>query len=312
MFLEDLIITDTNKENVFEMQEDYPCCCRDMIVKKGNSRIVPWHWHEELEFLYVLEGMMDYWTAGNCVHLEKFDGLFINTNVMHQVIFPREAEYIRSHVFMIRPRFLAEEGSLLNKKYVRTVLYDHKLQAAVFRQESVMQKKVLEDMQKMSKIYEEKTFGYEMAFRNRTADMWIDFLHMLGVEPETARLRTSEKEERLKEMLAFIHQEYGNEISLSDIADAAKVSKREALRCFQEEIRISPGAYLKEYRLQMACTMLKNTSATITNISQNCGFHSASYFGKVFRNQMGCTPYEFKNRVGTGKNTEIRGKYNEL
>lgn len=298
MFLEDLIITDTSRENVFEMQEDYPCCCRDMIIEKGNSRIVPWHWHEELEFLYVREGEIDYWTAGNCVHLKKSDGLFINTNVMHQVVFPKEIKYIRSHVFMIRPEFLSEEGSLLDKKYVRSVLYDHKFQAAVFRQESTMQKKVLEDMQEMSRIYEEKKFGYEMTFRNRTADMWIDFLRMLGVEPETARLCTSEKEERLKEMLAFIHNEYRNEISLNDIAGAAKVSKREALRCFQEEIHISPGSYLKEYRLQMACTMLRNTSETITTISQNCGFHSASYFGKVFRSQMGCTPYEFRNRIG--------------
>lgn len=73
------------------------------------------------------------------------------------------------------------------------------------------------------------------------------------VMPESAKLRTSEKEERLK-----------------------------------------------EYRLQMACTMLKNTSETITRVSQNCGFHSASYFGKVFRSQMGCMPYEFKNKIGTG------------
>ena len=163
-----------------------------------------------------------------------------------------------------------------------------------------MQRKVLEDMQEMDRIQDKKAFGYEMAFRNKMAEMWIDFIYMLGVEPESAKLRTSEKEERLKKMLAFIHQEYGNEISLSDIADAAKVSKREALRCFQEEIHISPGAYLKEYRLQMACTMLRNTSETITTVSQNCGFHSASYFGKVFRSQMGCTPYEFKNKIADG------------
>lgn len=175
-------------------------------------------------------------------------------------------------------------------------MYDHKFQAAVLRRESEMQRKVLEDMQEMNRIQDAKAFGYEMAFRNKMAEMWIDFIHMLGVEPESAKLRTSEKEERLKEMLAFIHQEYGNEISLSDIAGAAKVSKREALRCFQEEIHISPGAYLKEYRLQMACAMLRNTSETITIVSQNCGFHSASYFGKVFRSQMGCTPYEFRNR----------------
>ena len=76
----------------------------------------------------------------------------------------------------------------------------------------------------MNRIQDAKAFGYEMAFRNKMAEMWIDFTHMLGVEPESAKLRTSEKEERLKEMLAFIHQEYGNEISLSDIAGEQKRS----------------------------------------------------------------------------------------
>ena len=55
----------------------------------------------------------------------------------------------------------------------------------------------------------------------------------------------------------------------------------------------------------MACTMLRNTSETITIVSQNCGFHSASYFGKVLRSQMGCTPYEFKNKIGGGKYNEL-------
>ena len=80
-------------------------------------------------------------------------------------------------------------------------------------------------MLEMDRIQDKKAFGYEMAFRNKIAEMWIDFIHMLGVEPETAKFRTSEKEERLKEMLAFIHKEYRNEISLSDIADAAKVTE---------------------------------------------------------------------------------------
>ena len=198
MLLEDLIITDTSKENVFELQENYPCCSRDMVITAGNSRVVPWHWHEELEILYVREGEIDYWTAGNCIHLRKSDGIFINTNVMHQVVFPQEMEDARSQIFMFRPEFLAEEGSLLHKKYICPVLYDHKFQAAVLRRESEMQRKVLEDMQEMNRIQDAKAFGYEMAFRNKMAEMWIDFIHMLGVEPESAKLRTSEKEERLK------------------------------------------------------------------------------------------------------------------
>ena len=294
MVPEDLIVTDTNKEDIFELKADYPCCVRDVTVQYGKRQVITWHWHEELEFVYVVEGELEYWTAGNHVCLKETEGIFINTNVMHQVTAVQNSAPIRYRVFMFRPEFLAETGSFLDRKYIKPVLYDHKFQAAVLHRESETQRKILEDIQEMNQIYNKKEFGYEMIFRNKTAKMWMDFIHMLGAEPETVKLRTSEKEERLKEMLTFIHQEYGSEISLNDIADAAKVSKREALRCFREEIHMSPFAYLKEYRLQMACTMLQNTEDTITNISQNCGFHTASYFGKVFRKQMGCTPYEFR------------------
>lgn len=38
--LEDLIITDTSKENVFELQENYPCCSRDMVITAGAGSII--------------------------------------------------------------------------------------------------------------------------------------------------------------------------------------------------------------------------------------------------------------------------------
>lgn len=180
----------------------------------------------------MLEGELEYWTAGKQICLKRIEEIFVNANVMHQVTVQKGTGYVRYQVFMLRPEFLAEEGSFLDKKYIRSVLQDYKFQAAVLYQESEMQRKVLEDMQEMDRIQDKKAFGYEMAFRNKMAEMWIDFIHMLGVEAESAKLRTSEKEERLKEMLTFIHQEYGNENSLSDIAAVAKVSKREALRCF--------------------------------------------------------------------------------
>ena len=69
---------------------------------------------------------------------------------------------------------------------------------------------------------------------------------------------------------------------------------------------ISKTAYIRKRRTSQRIPpadgmhYAENASETITTVSQNCGFHSASYFGKVFRSQMGCTPYEFKYKIGTG------------
>ena len=37
MFPEDLIVTDTNKEDMFDLKSDYPCCIRE-VTESGKNR----------------------------------------------------------------------------------------------------------------------------------------------------------------------------------------------------------------------------------------------------------------------------------
>ena len=41
------------------------------------------HWHEDLQFVYVLDGTVTVKTLTNSVTLEKGEGIFINKNVVH-------------------------------------------------------------------------------------------------------------------------------------------------------------------------------------------------------------------------------------
>ena len=60
---------------------------------------------------------------------------------------------------------------------------------------------------------------------------------------------------------------------------------------------MTPMQYIQNYRLQMACQMLGETRASVTEISHACGLGSSSYFGKVFREYMKCTPVEYRKRL---------------
>ena len=294
MVPEEIILTSGNKEEIFDICAEYPFCVRKVTTSWGKHLVVAWHWHEEFEFLYVTAGELKYWVAGKCILLKKGDGIFINSNVMHQVTVPEGIMEAKESVFMFRGNFLAEKDSLLEKKYVRPILYQNRLQAVVLRYENTVHREILDNLRHIEEAEKEKNAGYEMLLRNRFGDVWMQFLHVFGVEADCIRGKSYEKEERLKKMLTYIHQEYGNDLSLDDIARAAGISKRECLRCFQEEIHITPFNYLKEYRLEMACILLKNTGDTITTIAQKCGFRSLGYFGKVFRKTTGLTPNEFR------------------
>ena len=47
-----------------------------------TSAQIPWHWHEEVEFIYVREGSMRVRTPGRVLVFEQGEGFFTNTNVL--------------------------------------------------------------------------------------------------------------------------------------------------------------------------------------------------------------------------------------
>ena len=72
------------------------------------------------------------------------------------------------------------------------------------------------------------------------------------------------------------------------------VPERINTKLFQKYLKISPSQYLQQYRLSKACTLLRKTSLSITDISYTVGFQHAPYFTKLFTQYIGETPSEYR------------------
>lgn len=95
-------------------------------------------------------------------------------------------------------------------------------------------------------------------------------------------------------MLEYIHANYGQEVTVDQIASAAAVSERECMRCFKNTIGTTPMQYLKQYRVQTAMRLLSTTDNLVGDIGCACGFADMSYFSKTFRELQGCTPSAYR------------------
>ena len=62
----------------------------------------------------------------------------------------------------------------------------------------------------------------------------------------------------------------------------------------------------REERLQAACQMLARSEMSLTEIGRASGLGSSSYFGKLFREAMGCTPSERSEERRVGKECRSR------
>lgn len=88
--------------------------------------------------------------------------------------------------------------------------------------------------------------------------------------------------DKIKLMLIYIHEHYPENLSVKELAAAAYTSERECYRIFREHLHTTPIAYLTAYRIQIACQMLAESKASITEVGTACGMGNSSYFGKVF------------------------------
>ncbi|WP_445928165.1 helix-turn-helix transcriptional regulator [Levilactobacillus sp. HBUAS70063] len=81
------------------------------------------------------------------------------------------------------------------------------------------------------------------------------------------------------------------------MASNAQISRTACFRIFQSVFDKTPNEFLNDYRMSMALSFLKDTSQPLTEISLNCGFQSASYFGKKFKSSFGMTPKQYRAKI---------------
>lgn len=85
---------------------------------------IDWHWHHDLEFIYVTHGTAICFADGQSIQLPQDFGMFINSGVLHRY---EAASSVLLPNIVFSPTLLAEENSLLYEKYIAPILSSHTL-----------------------------------------------------------------------------------------------------------------------------------------------------------------------------------------
>lgn len=128
-----------------------------------------------------------------------------------------------------------------------------------------------------------------------TALQILDYIrfHVIAREEEAI----SSGESCFRQALRYIHQNYGEPVTVSEIARAVHVDRTYIFKLFQKYAGISPSQYLQNYRLDKACLLLQRNSLSITEVAYTVGFQQASHFTNVFTRSKGMTPSEYRKSV---------------
>lgn len=284
-------------------------------IARHPGGYVPWHWHPDVEVIWAMQGGIRLGTSSHSFSVHTGEGVFINSNVLHyKEPLPGPDAILLTHVFDVQ---LLSGGhkSIFEQKYITPIVECKELEAMAFHPSVPNQRKILELIHRAYDVADEGGYGYEFEVRNSLSTMW--WLLCKEAEPvlRSKKVVVNQNEERIKKMLLFIRENYQERISLEQIASAASISTRECLRCFGQNLNMTPFTYLLEYRIRRAAGELRESNKPITDIAYDCGFSGTSYFSKTFRKIMECTPSKYRSlyrnsKTGDGEESGAKEKEN--
>ena len=267
----------------------------NIYQKKGRNFYNQWHFHPEVELIYIHKGKGTRF-IGNDVHRFEQGELFLFGSNL-------------AHMWRCDPEYFTE-GSRL-KAEVTVVYFHHDFLGDKFF--------TIPELKSIDLLLEKAKQGIKITGSTKTQIR--ELIKKLGEAKDLERIiilltilekiaATKEKQyinsihhqvkidklelERLNKIFQYTANNFQQKISLAAIASVANLSAKAFCRYFKSKTRKTYYTFLLEVRVAHACNLLLEKDMTIYEVCYDSGFNNLSNFNRYFKKIMNKTPFEFK------------------
>jgi len=117
----------------------------------------------------------------------------------------------------------------------------------------------------------------------------------LIAESAHRKVRPSGNPPWLQRALEYLRANFKDSPTLHQVADAAGVHPVHLAREFRRRQGVTVGGFIRKLRVDLTCQELIRSSQPIVDIAVAAGFSDHSHMTRVFREETGLTPTEFRN-----------------
>lgn len=229
---------------------------------------------------YVLGGKGIFLVGGNTYRLEKNNGFLIcpDTPVFYQA--DGEDPWSYSWVGfqgLKAEKYLAQAGLGKHNPIFR---YDRD----EFLKECLNKMISSRSMQKGREIY---MLGLLYEFLSQLVE--------LAGNSENGVRMENRKEDYVKKAVEYIRTNYWRKLSIAEAAKHVGLDRSYLYLLFNEYLRTSPHDFLTHYRIDRACSFMKNSNLSIGDISRSVGYEDPLLFSKVFKKVKGISPRDYRS-----------------
>ncbi|MCW3790259.1 AraC family transcriptional regulator [Paenibacillus sp. LS1] len=290
--MKDFIVDKNFKELTHHRTTVISMACYRTTINHNINGYIPMHWHEEFQFVLIIKGQAIFQIQEEQVIMDEGEALFINSGCLHLAKDLNNSGCIYT-CLNVSPSFILSQE--LFRTYVYPYIEATNLSYILLTTKEQWATNIIDAILEIDRLIQQSPAIYEIDISIKLAQIWRNLI-VNGFQLE---YKESEmlKNQRMKEMLNWIHLHYTERIVLEDIARAGHLSRSECCRYFKRFVKETPLNYVMEYRIQKSLLLLQQPQYNVTDVAYQVGFNSTSYFINQFKKSMNITPLAYKKKM---------------
>lgn len=253
------------------------------------------HSHPAIEIVQVKSGTLTCQTSDTELLIYPNQILLINSNQGHRLLSDNaNITYFQFDTSGYRDELTCDSFDVLHKLISRSKEQSYKIFTGNDELSNILQKieNKYYDTQEHSRRYL-KAYIYELiAFM---------YTHSFLTSPDLSSYHLK----KIEPIVRYIDEHINSLITLDDICRELRYSKHTICHTFKQVTGVTVFDYINYLRIHCAIEKLKQNNSTIIEIASECGFASATYFNRVFKNVIGCAPSEYRKHINKPRSPHL-------
>jgi len=259
------------------------------FVDRDIPTVFPQHWHNEAEFIVILKNGCKYKIDGKLYEPKVGDVVLIWPRELHELIeIPQD-----SVVFIQFSSYLIESNTDMSA----ASYFMNDCHLIRHGEKPELAEQIKKIIYKIKATREKKNFFAESRCKNLVYEILLLIGEMI-LRERSQRMGPESLSDKSWDYIRFacgyIAEHSTENINQAEVAQKIGLSQYYFSKLFNEYTKMSFPSYLATIRVQNAITLLENERLSITDCAYESGFQSTTTFNKIFHEQTGFSPREYR------------------
>ncbi|MEH7549337.1 AraC family transcriptional regulator [Neobacillus vireti] len=259
--------------------------------KQWDNYSMPFHAHNQVEIMYVIEGHCCVETEGESLFIKKGDFIIIDAEVPHRLLVENGSP---CRMLNIEFRFQERKGFFPS---IKDFAEEDQAFAHLLKMNTPYI--LLKDPNEVYFVL--KNLVLEMDERGKENLLMVHLLLsqlLIRIGRLAVEAKANEPQQQsniyIKKVIAYLHENYDCEIQMKDIAADVNLHQGYLHRIFKNHTGLTVMEYLTSVRMEKAKMLLAQTEIPLIEISDYIGINSRQYFSSLFKKYTLQTPVEYR------------------